>query len=398
MTKFSISLSRIDQDISRLDDEIRNLQRLQQAYRSANCDVQNSLPAGFERYLANAEMMNTRLGASLEKFGSFRDLLDQIRKEYARRDAETVDAMAGKISAAKKTPLEVLGDLVTGKIFTSAEFEIDSTDGDKSKKRKYDTAFYNAKVSGKWGERPEVEVESSFKKDGEKVDADKDVNKEKNTTREKAKKALLGDKKEKIVSYEKETDLLHGSTEHKGTYGEWVASGAMAYASAYGEAGVVLTDEDGNFEPGIYASGGAEVGLEKGEVSGSVGDSNLGFYGEASGAVLSAGAQGTAEAGVIHTDDGKTDYGVSVQGDVGAYLAEGKASGGFEVFGVKIGVEATGSVGVGLSGEAEVTTSGFKLGSKAAFGPGVGLELSVDWSDARNNVINSAKEILNINQ
>lgn len=200
------------------------------------------------------------------------------------------------------------------------------------------------------------------------------------------------------MSYEKETDLLHGSTEHKGTYGEWVASGAMAYASAYGEAGVVLTDEDGNFEPGIYASGGAEVGLAKGEVSGSVGDSNLGFYGEASGAVLSAEAQGTAAAGVIHTDDGKTDYGVSAQGDVGAYLAEGKASGSFEVFGVKIGVEATGSVGVGLSGEAEVTTSGFKLGSKAAFGPGVGLELSVDWSDARNNFINSAKEILNINQ
>ncbi|MST82681.1 hypothetical protein FYJ60_10165 [Lachnospiraceae bacterium Oil+RF-744-WCA-WT-13] len=400
MTKFSISLPGIDQDISRLDDEIRKLQRLQQAYRSASCDVQNSLPAGFERYLANAELMNTRLGVSIEKFGSFRNLLEQIRKEYARRDSEIVDIIAGKvkITAEKKTPLEVLGDLVTGKLFTSAESEIFSSDNNKTREEKFDTAFYKAKVSGKWGEKPGVETESSFKKDLEKEDADKDVNTEKKTTREKAKKALFGDKKEKVVSCEKEADLLHGSAQHKGTYGELAASGAVAYASAYGDAGAVLTDEDGKFAPGIYASGGAEVGVAKGEVSGSVGDSYLGLYGEASGSVLSAEAQGTAAAGAIHTDDGKTEVGVSARGEVGAYLAEGKASGGFEVFGVKIGVVATGSVGAGLSGEAEATTSGFKLGGKAVAGIGGGLEVSVDWSDARNNMINSAQKVLNINQ
>ena len=146
--------------------------------------------------------MNTRLGVSIEKFGSFRNLLEQIRKEYARRDSEIVDIIAGKvkITAEKKTPLEVLGDLVTGKLFTSAESEIFSSDNNKTREEKFDTAFYKAKVSGKWGEKPGVETESSFKKDLEKEDADKDVNTEKKTTREKAKKALFGDKKEKVVS------------------------------------------------------------------------------------------------------------------------------------------------------------------------------------------------------
>lgn len=81
---------------------------------------------------------------------------------------------------------------------------------------------------------------------------------------------------------------------------------------------------------------------------------------------------------------GQTKTELGAKGKVGAeaYLAQGKVSGGFTIFGIKIDAGVTGKAGgAGVSAEGNVTTGGVSGKIGAGLGLGAGVEISIDWSN-----------------
>ena len=65
-----------------------------------------------------------------------------------------------------------------------------------------------------------------------------------------------------------------------------------------------------------------------------------------------------------------------------AYLAQGKVSGGFTIFGINIDAGVTGKAGgAGVNAEGKVTTGGVSGKIGAGLGLGAGVEISIDWSN-----------------
>lgn len=64
------------------------------------------------------------------------------------------------------------------------------------------------------------------------------------------------------------------------------------------------------------------------------------------------------------------------------YFSQGKVSGGFTIFGIKIDAGVTGKAGgAGVSAEGKVTTGGVSGKIGAGLGLGAGVEISIDWSN-----------------
>ena len=67
-----------------------------------------------------------------------------------------------------------------------------------------------------------------------------------------------------------------------------------------------------------------------------------------------------------------------------ASVAQGKVKGGITVFGIDIDVGVKGyAVAAGVEAGGSISTNGVKANFSGALGLGAGLDISVDWSDAK---------------
>ena len=181
-----------------------------------------------------------------------------------------------------------------------------------------------------------------------------------------------------------EVHLAEGSV--KGNIG--IASGeikgSVGKVSGTGEVNVSLY-KDGKLAPQIGVKGEMSAVAAEGEAKVSVGSKNNNVHGKVSGKAGVAKAYGEAAVGKItyKTESGevKTTNGVKLEAGAEAYAGEAKASGGVNIFGIKIDVGFTGKAG-GAGGSIGYTQATGcvkgKLGVGLIFGAEV--ELGIDWS------------------
>ena len=155
-------------------------------------------------------------------------------------------------------------------------------------------------------------------------------------------------------------------------------------ASAVGAVSASIFNDDGLFSPSIQASASVEGSVVNIQDQFRYGNDEVNIHAEREADLLYGKAEASGAAGVFtETDDsGNTVTKIGVKGEAGAeaYLAQGTVSGGFELFGLKINLSATGKVGgAGVTAGGEVTTGGVS----GSFGIGLlaGLELgfSIEW-------------------
>lgn len=154
---------------------------------------------------------------------------------------------------------------------------------------------------------------------------------------------------------------------------------------ASGEVGVTLF-KDGKLNPSIEAGLSAEAKGLEGEGNIKLGSEDNNLHGKAEGTLFGAEANASAGAGKItyENSNGKTVSGYGVKGEVGAeaYLAEGKLSGGFNLFGVEIDASVSGKAGgAGAEAGGHITTNGVSGKIGAGLGVGGGVEINIDWSN-----------------
>ncbi|HBZ02937.1 MAG TPA: hypothetical protein DEO83_03900 [Lachnospiraceae bacterium] len=137
----------------------------------------------------------------------------------------------------------------------------------------------------------------------------------------------------------------------------------------------------------IEANASAEVYGARGVAKAKFGSKDLGINGKVSGHIGHAKAQGGLNLGHIHETDDKgnttTDgFGIDLKAKASAAVFNGKLTGGFSIFGVKISFETEGkAIAAGIEGQFKVIPNkGFKLGFGGALGLGGSVYLGVDWS------------------
>jgi hypothetical protein len=210
---------------------------------------------------------------------------------------------------------------------------------------------------------------------------------------------LDGSVKGKLVTKwdtEKKDAKLAASVEAEGHLAKGTAKGNVGNASgkvsatigsvgATGTIGATLF-KDGKLSPAIDGKLKAEAAAVKGSAEGQIGNDENNVHVKGSGKLLGAEAEASGSAGVItYTDkttgQTKTEYGAKGKVGAEAYVAEGKISGGFTLFGIKVDAGVSGKAGgAGISAEGRVTTGGVSGEIGAGLGLGAGLEISIDWS------------------
>ena len=83
-------------------------------------------------------------------------------------------------------------------------------------------------------------------------------------------------------------------------------------------------------------------------------------------------------------DDGTVTTAYGVQGEAGAeaYVAEGEVSGGLDIMGVKVDVGLKGKLGgAGAKAGGHISTGGVTANASLGFLAGVGLDVSIDWTN-----------------
>jgi hypothetical protein len=126
--------------------------------------------------------------------------------------------------------------------------------------------------------------------------------------------------------------------------------------------------------------------VAKGEENLEIGNDDFNAHEKATGELLGAKAEVSAGIGKVSykDDNGNITTGLGVTGKVGAeaYVAQGKISGGFTVFGIKIDLGAEGKAGgAGVHAGGAITTGGVNGSIGAGLGLGAGLSINIDWSD-----------------
>ena len=161
--------------------------------------------------------------------------------------------------------------------------------------------------------------------------------------------------------------------------------GTVGSVGATGKIGATLF-KDGKFSPTLDAKLKAEAAAAKGSAKVEFGNDDFDAHGKASGTLLGAEAEASGSVGKITykdetTGQTKTEFGVKGKVGAEAYLAQGKVSGGFTLFGIKIDAGVSGKAGgAGVTAEGKVTTGGISGKVGAGLGLGAGLEISIDWS------------------
>lgn len=163
-------------------------------------------------------------------------------------------------------------------------------------------------------------------------------------------------------------------------------SGTVGSVGATGKVGATLF-KDGKFSPTLDAKLKAEAAAVKGSAEGKIGTDEHNAHIKGSGTLLGAEAEASGSVGKITYKDettGQTKTEIGAKGKVGAeaYLAQGKVSGGFTIFGINIDAGIQGKAGgAGVTAEGKVTTGGVSGKIGAGLGLGAGLEISIDWSN-----------------
>lgn len=178
--------------------------------------------------------------------------------------------------------------------------------------------------------------------------------------------------------------IAQGEVEGNFGYLHGKASGKAITGAVSGEAKVTLW-EDGKFQPGVSVGANAEASVLKGEAEVGFGTDQYGVYAKAEGDVLHAEANAEAGIGCLGTDEnGKSVYGAKAEASALASVAQGEVKGGFTVFGIDIDVGVEGyAVAAGVEAGGSITTEGVTANFSGALGLGAGLNISVDWSDAK---------------
>ena len=162
------------------------------------------------------------------------------------------------------------------------------------------------------------------------------------------------------------------------------ATGTVGQVEGSGKLGISLI-KDGKISPTIEAELKASATGAKGSVNAAFGTQKYNVHADASGKILNANAQASGAIGVIRSkgENGQERVEFGAKGSVGAeaYLAQGKVSGGFTLFGIKVNVGAEGKAGgAGIKAGGKVTTGGISGKIDLGLGLGAGLEIGIDWS------------------
>ncbi len=167
---------------------------------------------------------------------------------------------------------------------------------------------------------------------------------------------------------------LHVKSEH--TLGEVKASGKI---------GATLF-KDGKLAPSLNAKLKGEAVAYDVQKEVKLGSDENNAHLKGSGKIFAAEAEAGVGIGVIERKDenGNVVREAGVEAKVGAeaYVAEGKASGGFTLFGIKVDASISAKAGgAGVTAGGSATTGGVRGKIGAGLGLGAGLEVSIDWSD-----------------
>lgn len=167
--------------------------------------------------------------------------------------------------------------------------------------------------------------------------------------------------------------LLHGKI-----------GGSALTASAKATARANLYN-DGKFNPSLMLGVGAEATALHGEGEVGFGNDQFGAGIKADGDLLHAEAKAQAGIGYIETNkEGKAVYGVSAKAEAMACAAQGKVGPSFTLFGIDVDVKVKGYAGAaGVEAGASLSTDGVKANFGGAMALGAGLDVSIDWSDAK---------------
>ncbi len=174
--------------------------------------------------------------------------------------------------------------------------------------------------------------------------------------------------------------------EVEGKYG--IVSGKLGGEFLTGAVGAELSCalwNDGEFRPSLSLGASAEASVLSGEGELVIGSDQYGAFGKASGNLLHAEAEAGVGAGYLgEDDDGNALYGVEAKASAMACVAQGEVEGGFTIFGIDIGIGLKGqALAVGVEAGGTLTTEGVTASFSGALGLGAGLDISIDWSDAK---------------
>ena len=136
----------------------------------------------------------------------------------------------------------------------------------------------------------------------------------------------------------------------------------------------------------VQVMGAAEAYGARGVAKAKVGNKDVNLEGKATGHIGHAKAEGTFGLGHIYKKNDKgqvtTDgFGVDLKAGASASVFNGKVSGGFSFFGIRISVEAEGkAIAAGLEGQLTfIPNTGIKLGCGGALGLGGNVTLAIEW-------------------
>ena len=199
------------------------------------------------------------------------------------------------------------------------------------------------------------------------------------------------------ASISKSGNLVEG--EVSGSYGNLSGSGDIKVGSAAVSGEIKSTlYEDGKFSPSLGGSAKVEATAIDASIQGKYGNDDYNANVKGNVKVGTGDAEVSGSIGKIKYKDKATDQEVEAwgaQGKVGAeaYAVKGSIAGGVTIAGIKFNMSLEGKAGgIGASAEGRVTVGqiGGSLSIGALFGVGVGV--SIDWSNANIPFI---KEILN---
>jgi hypothetical protein len=132
-------------------------------------------------------------------------------------------------------------------------------------------------------------------------------------------------------------------------------------------------------DPGVSTSVGISVTALSLSTQTEYGDRNLGVEAEAEGEIGSADA---GFEGGIGLDDKTRQPEAYVKAEAGASVFKGEVSGGFNIFGIHIGIGAHGdAVGVGAEGQIGYHDGKYKIGGGVTCGVGGGIDLEIGFAD-----------------
>ncbi len=235
---------------------------------------------------------------------------------------------------------------------------------------------------------------SDTKKQGLDTDAAKEKYSEEQLKNMKdANKFMKREVSMELAGQSKEVSVLSAngsvSNEFGSIEGEVKALKAEAHAGAgLGEYSYKSSDGKIHHGVGAYAEVGASASVLETEVKGRLGNENLGVYGKADGKVLSAGATGSVNVGMV---DGKVQ--AYVGGKAEAVLVEGSVSGGVSVGGIDVGAKATGKVGFSASANAGIKDGHLVIDAGLAVGVGGEVSLDIDISKPAEVIKNAGEAV-----